>query len=253
MDKPTDFLMQDGCPWVDLRRLTGFPNIRWCEDQVCSWIATPANTWSNLGYIAVGFFFVWMVRRERAENIRFYGTATLWVGFTSFLYHASLTFVTQVFDFFGMFILFYLLLVQNLARLGKVKPEKVKRTVWICTAVTTLVSAICDKLGFPLQGLVMFLILLILVTEVLATKFSELKIRHGSFFASIGFLAIGASFSASDVTRRFCDPSDHWIQGHAIWHYFGALAVFFSIFHYRQFYSPETGDMVVRGVPVPMN
>lgn len=243
MTNPSDFLMTDGCPWVDLRKWSGVPNVRWCEDQVCAWIATPANTWSNLGYVAVGFLFFWWMRKEKAENLRFYGTAAQWVGWTSFVYHASLTFVTQVLDFLGMFILFYLILVQNLARLGKIRDEKVIRTVWIATAVTTIVASVVDTFHFPIQGIVVLLIAAILVTEAVASVRSSRKVGHGWMALALLFLGVGTAFSASDVTRRFCDPADHWIQGHALWHYFGALALLFTLFHYRQFYSRETGRL----------
>ena len=42
-----------GCPW------SGFapPDLKHCETNLAAWITTPANTWSNLAYIAVG---VWL-------------------------------------------------------------------------------------------------------------------------------------------------------------------------------------------------
>jgi hypothetical protein len=245
MTNPSDFLMTDGCPWVDLRKLSGVPNVRWCEDQICSWITTPANTWSNLGYIFVGFFFLWMTRKEKSENLRFYGVAAQWVGWTSFVYHASLTFATQVLDFLGMFVFFYLILVQNFARIGIVRGDRVKRTVWIATAFTTIVSAVCDKFGFPIQGLVILLIVAILATEVVATKRATRKVRHGWMIGSLVALGIAAMFSAADVTRKFCDPTNHWIQGHAIWHGLGSVALLCSIYFYRQFYSRDTGELTV--------
>ncbi len=245
MTTVSDFLMTDGCPWVDLRKLSGIPNIRWCEDQICSWITTPANTWSNLGYIFVGFFFFWFTRKEKSANLRFYGVAAQWVGWTSFIYHASLTFVTQVMDFLGMFIFFYLILIQNLARIGVVRGDRVKKTVWIATAVTTALSAVVDRFHFPIQGLILVLIVGILITEGLASLKATHPVKYAAMSASLFFLGVGAAFSASDVTRKFCNPADHWIQGHAIWHYFGSLALLFSIFHYRQFYSRGTGELSV--------
>jgi len=245
MTNPADFLMTDGCPWVDLRKWSGLPNVRWCEDQLCAWIATPANTWSNLGYVFVGFFFFWLTRKEKAENLRFYGVAAQWVGWTSFIYHASLTFATQILDFLGMFIFFYLILIQNFARLGIGAGDRVKRNVWIATLVTTLVSSTVDKFGFPIQGLIGLLIVTVLVTEAVASIRSVKPVKHGFLALSLFSLAVAAVFSASDVTRKFCDPNDHWIQGHALWHYFGSLALLFSIYHYRQFYSRETGKLEV--------
>jgi hypothetical protein len=243
MDTSTTFLLDAGCPWVDLRQSTGLPDVLWCERQLCSWIATPANTWSNLGYVLVGVFFYWLTRKEKAENIRFYGPAAMWVGWTSFIYHASLFYVSQVLDFFGMYVFFFLILVQNFARLGKANPEKLKRTVWILSIVTTLLSGAAAKLGMRLQPVVMFLIIMILITEVFATKRAVKKVKHLYLGLSLLFLGIGAGFSASDVTRRFCSPDNHWLQGHAIWHLAGALALLFSIFYYRQFYSKTTGKM----------
>ncbi len=152
--------------------------------------------------------------------------------------------MSQVIDFLGMYVFFFLILIQNSARLGWTSPKKVKRNVWIASIVTTLLSGIAAKGGMRLQPVVMLLIVLTLVTEFLATRKTKAKVSHKYLFASLGFLGIGAAFSASDVTRRFCDPENHWIQGHAIWHYFGAVALFFSIYHYRQFYSKETGEMV---------
>lgn len=243
MSEINGFLMAPGCPWVDLRTWSGLPNVHWCEEQLCSWITTPADTWSNLGYIAVGFYFYWLTRKEKAENIRFFGPAAQWVGWTSFIYHASLTFATQVFDFLGMFVFFYLILVQNFARAKWIPAEKVRKITWILTAATTALSSIVDRFGFPIQGLVVILIVLILATEVVASKKATRKFSRKYLGLALLFLGIGVSFSASDVTRKFCDPYNHWIQGHAIWHLCGAIALYFSIHYYRQFYSKETGKL----------
>ncbi len=206
---------------------------------------TPANTWSNLGYVFVGFFFYWYTRQEKSKNLRFYGTAAQWVGWSSFVYHASLTFATQILDFLGMFVFFLLVLIQNLARIGVGSGENVKKNVWIWTVILTVVTSIVEKFGFPIQGLVVILLVGILVTEVIATRKATRKVRHGMLFFSLFFLGIGTAFSVGDVTRKFCDPNNHWIQGHALWHLFGSLALLFSIFHYRQFYSRETGKLEV--------
>ncbi len=245
MKETNGFLMEPGCPWVGLREWGGLPNVRWCEEQLCAWIATPANTWTNLAYIFVGFYFWWFTRKEKSANLRFYGTAAQWVGWSSFAYHASITFVFQVFDFLGMFVFFYLVLVQNFARMGWVRDLDVKKNVWILTLVTTCLAAFVDKLGFPIQGLVVTLLTAIFATEIIAARIATRKVRHGYFVLSLGFLGIGAAFSAADVTRRFCEPSNHWLQGHALWHVFGSVALFFSIRYYRQFYSRETGRLEV--------
>ena len=49
-------------------------------------------------------------------------------------------------------------------------------------------------------------------------------------------LTIAFGFSISDVTRRFCDPQSHgWFsQGHALWHWIGALSMVTIFLHYSQ-------------------
>jgi hypothetical protein len=243
MDETKGFLMQPGCPWVPLREWSGLPNVRWCEEQLCAWITTPANTWSNLAYIVVALAFFWMARKNRAENIRFFGTAALWVGWTSFVWHATLSFATQILDFVGMYIFCYLLLVQNLARCGWVAPSRVRVFTWGLTFVTTVLSTFVDKLGFPVQGTIVVLVGLIIATEGVARQKASRKYSLSFMFVSLACLAVAVVFSVSDVTGRFCDPTNHWIQGHALWHVFSSISLFFSIFFYRQFYSPETGRL----------
>jgi hypothetical protein len=243
MDESNGFLMQPGCPWVGLRESSGLPNVRWCEEQLCAWITTPANTWSNLSYIVVGLYFFWLTRRDRSPNLRFFGTAAIWVGWTSFVWHASLTFVTQILDFVGMYVFCYLLLVQNFARCGWIRAERVRHWTWGLTFATTGVAAMVDKFGFPVQGTIVVLVGAILATEGVARQKAARKYSLAYLFVAMVCLGIGVTFSVSDVTRRFCDPTNHWVQGHALWHVFSSLSLLFSIFFYRQFYSRETGKL----------
>lgn len=238
------FLMEPGCPWVDLRHSSGVPDIVWCEKQLCSWIATPVNTWSNLAYLIAAAGLFWVARHEKSKNLHFYGTAAVWVGLCSFIYHASLTFATQVLDFFGMFLFLYLVLGQNLARMDVFADRQVKRFVWGASIATTLLSSVGAKLGMRLQPVVMLLILTILLTELFAANRATRRTEYRYFALSLIFLGVGAIFSASDVTRRFCMP-ESLIQGHALWHVLGAFSLYFSLLHYRQFYSKETGVLEV--------
>lgn len=245
MNETNGFLMTPGCPWVDLRAWSGLPNVRWCEEQLCAWISTPANTWTNLGYIFVGFYFFWATRNDKSDNIRFFGTAALWVGWTSFVYHASLTFATQVLDFLGMFIFFYSILMHNFARIGWLKPESLRKATWILTIITTAISSTVDYFGFPIQGMIFFLILIITATEFIAKKKATKPYVLRNMVLAYSFLLVGVAFSASDVTRKFCDPTNHWLQGHALWHLSGAIGMFFLVRFFRQFYSEETGKLEV--------
>jgi len=228
-------LLQQGCPWVPLREWGGLPNVKWCEETLCSVVAEPANTWSNLAYIAVAGVLFFVARKETSKTLRFWAHAAFWVGVSSFAYHATVAFVTQVLDFFGMYFYFLLILGLNLLRMGLVKKDRFFATLWPGILGFTVLTVVVAKVGLPVQGIIMLLIALTLGTEVVASKRSESKIHYGTLVVTLVLITIAASFSAADASRRYCDPNDHIFQGHAIWHVFGAMALGTSYFYYRQF------------------
>ncbi|MBC7754438.1 MAG: hypothetical protein H7Z71_09390 [Moraxellaceae bacterium] len=44
----------------------------------------------------------------------------------------------------------------------------------------------------------------------------------------LSFFVVAAGFSYADISRLFCHPSNHVIQGHAIWHLLCAVGTWFS-------------------------
>jgi hypothetical protein len=228
-------LLKDGCPWVDLRNFGGLPNVKWCEETLCSVVAEPANTWSNLAYLIVAGLLYLQVRTEPERTLRFWAPAAFWVGITSLVYHATVAFLTQVFDFWGMYIYFLLILLLNVVRMGKLKKESFFTALWVLVFVFTGLTVVVAKVGLPIQGIVGILILCSLVTEVLASRQGAIKGKHGVFALMLVVIAAAAGFSASDASRAWCDRESHIFQGHAIWHCLGAVALYLSYFHYRQY------------------
>lgn len=227
-------LLKEGCPWVDLRQLGGLPNVKWCEETLCSVVAEPANTWSNLAYLLVAVLLFVAARGESQRTLRFFAPAAFWVGLTSLVYHATVAFLTQVFDFWGMYIYFLLILFLNLVRMGVLKKEALFKALWISVFAFTALTVAVAMAGLPIQGIVGLLLASALVTEVIAVKRSKERGSHRAFAVTLLFIGVAAAFSASDASRAFCDR-ESLIQGHAIWHCLGAVALYFSYFHYRQF------------------
>lgn len=223
------------CPWTPLREWGGLPNVKWCEETLCSLVAEPANTWSNLAYVFVALGLFFYTRKDTSRTLRFWAPATFWVGITSLVYHASVTFVTQVLDFWGMYFFFGLVLLLNLLRMGKVSPDAFFRTLYVSIFGLTAFTVLIAKLGLPVQGIVLVMIALTLVTEVFATRASKVKVSHRALAGCLIFITVAAGFSASDASGARCDPTDHVFQGHAIWHVLGSVAIAFAHFHYRQF------------------
>lgn len=223
------------CAWTPLREWGGLPNVKWCEETLCSVISEPANTWSNLAYIFVALGLWYSTRRDENRTLRFFGPVAFWVGLTSGVYHASVAFVTQVLDFWGMYFFFGLVLLLNVLRMGKLPKEQFFKVLYGSIFGLTGVTVVVQKIGLPVQGIVLVLIVLTLVTEVLATRASASPVGHRFLAACLVFITIAAAFSASDASGLWCDPKEHVFQGHAIWHVFGAASMVFAHLHYRQF------------------
>ncbi len=226
-------LTNPACPWSPMREWGGLPNVKWCEETLCSWVSEPANTWSNLAFIVTAVILFVVTRKETSRTERFWPVAAFWVGMTSLAYHASVTFVLQVFDFFGMYFFFALVLLLNLIRLGVVAKASLFKLLWGAIIGLTVFTVVVAKLNLPVQGIVGVLLLGGLATEAAATLKHRTQVRW--FLGALFFIAIAAAFSASDVSRRWCDPSDHVFQGHAIWHVLNAVGIGLAYVHYRQF------------------
>jgi hypothetical protein len=226
--------LDQACPWYDLKSLR-LPKVKWCEEELCSWVESPAMAWSNLGYIAVGLIMIALSKNLKSRPLRFFGYGAIIVGLSSLAYHVSNSFALQIFDFFGMYVDCYLLLFINLQRLGKNVLKGSFKKYWAAVTLTTALTVAFDFTTFPIQGLVFVLILGIVATEFMNWKAKKSPYSLGFFFASLVSMTIAISCSILDVKRVFCNPMDHLIQGHALWHWFGSIAMLFSFLHYRQF------------------
>ena len=110
------------CPWYDITEKTGAPNIKWCEETLCQWVSEPANTWSNLGYIIVGVFIIYLANKHKHNsNLKQFGPIVIFMGAMSLFYHQSNFYGSQILDFVGMFFFVGWAIGQNLIRLGKLK------------------------------------------------------------------------------------------------------------------------------------
>lgn len=228
-------LLDPKCPWVPLREATGLPNVKWCEETLCRWIAEPANTWSNLAFLVSAAVLFYWVRRDPQRMLRFWPWAAFFVGLSSFVYHASLNFLTQVFDFWGMYCFFALVLLLNLLRMGRVSAARFFPLLWGAIIALTALTVGVAKAGLPVQGIIAVLLVGALVTEVLASKHATSPVGYRFLVLALVALGIGATLSGLDASGKWCDPTNHVIQGHALWHCCTAVGVTLAHLHYRQF------------------
>ena len=210
-----------GCPW------SGFtpPNLDWCEEEMCAWIVNPADTWSNLLYVVLG---IWMWRTARSkgrDDLALFGPASIAVGVFSFAYHASYTWAFQFLDFVGMFVFCFPVLARNTSRLGWIEPRREVRFFALGVLGASALVPVLFELGVPIQLTVAACIGVALGQEAALRRRSPGVVFPRSYVVGLVLLALAALCSALDVTRVVCDPRNHWLQGHAVWHVLTALAL----------------------------
>jgi hypothetical protein len=213
---------QAGCPWYDEIQRFGDANIKWCEERVCAFINEPVNAWSNLAYIAVG---LWILTRNRQ-----FGIMTLLVGIFSFIFHATNFYLTQIFDYLGMYLVVAQLLTMNLVRLSKIKVTQFYPVFLGLIAFMLVLLQAMRMAGYPYQLIVLLGVVLIIWTEF------RCKDRYASksLPAAVFFFALGVTTLLLDKTRVVCDPKNIFLQGHSYWHLFSALSIGCIYLHYER-------------------
>ena len=233
MPKLTAPALPDGCPWSGWTP----PNVDWCEEELCARIVNPADTWSNLAYIVFGAVMWSLARRSGDSRLVLFGPTSVAVGIGSFVYHASYTYFFQFFDFVGMFMFLFTLISANAIRLGWIEIEK----QWLCFGVgVALFSGLVPLLSetsVPIQSLVAILIAGIVAQEIGVRRRaspSAPPTSRGLFYLALAIMAVAGSASLADVTRVWCEPANHWLQGHAVWHVLTATALYVLFLFYAQ-------------------
>lgn len=243
--------VEPGCPWADWAR----PNVKWCEDNLCAWITAPANTYSNLLYIVLGFKMIAEARRQQSATLMMFGPASILTGVSSLIFHASYTYVGQVFDFFGMFCFEHLAIVVNMRRLGWIDKSSQSAVYWSLVLASTSLVPVLGSMDIPYQLLVLLIILLICASEIYLRFLSGRKGAHcvakyEMYLLSLALLLAGATCSALDAARIWCDPKNHIINGHSMWHLLTAASLYFFFQFYKQFAWDEN---MKGGLPVVVN
>lgn len=219
------------CPWYGLYKTFGPPNVHWCEEILCSYVNNPANTWSNIGYIFLAF---WILKKYRKDGKfeAFYGWTLLFTGLSSAFYHATNNYLTQFFDFLGMFALVSSIIVFNFKRLGLTKDFSFRLFGVIVLFFT--MAFFGAKYLFPVQFLIVIGIGGILIQEGILF-FTQRARSFALFGLAIFLLALAQLFSQLDLHRIWCEPKNHIIlQGHALWHFIASMALGVYFFYLKK-------------------
>ncbi|HET7528989.1 MAG TPA: ceramidase domain-containing protein [Candidatus Saccharimonadales bacterium] len=189
------------------------PTIQYCENSLSGWIAQPANAFSSL---LISFAGIYILRQRRHQYSAPLGWAAILLGISSAVYYATDTFAGQLADLGGMFLLASLMIAAGL-RVKKLWP-----TLITGAGVPIILTAIFRTVGNFNIGIPLFTILLA------TALYFELRLKTKKRFYALAFAAFAAGFIFwwLDYKRIWCSPgSSHYINGHAVWHIFNAVAL----------------------------
>jgi hypothetical protein len=213
------------CPWS----VYAPPVISFCEHRRCAFIAEPANAFSSFAYCIVG---LWVLRRmEIPKGFRLMAAfGAIMVGLTSFVFHATATRVGEVLDVSSMYLLPALSLAVSLA-IFRGKHTSRSRVAFLPVAVW--LSATVSMLVFHNDGTLVFKVLVFLAIALDAWQLTRAR-APGRF--NYLLLSLGAGLAAFgiwglDKFGIWCNPDNHFINGHAVWHCGTSFALAFHLLH----------------------
>ena len=221
---------RDDCPWSPFTP----GSLQFCEEQLCSVITAPAETWTNVLYFVIGFFILRKLPRERA-----FGWIAIIVGYFSTLFHASHVLWAETLDLAAMNILGAYLLTRNIGRLRFPKMSQLQLPqpsifhrgslalflgFFILSGVALLFS-----IGEARLSVFGSFIAFTLATEFILwqrSQKSDARHEYRWYGLTVAFLIPAYLFWQLDYRGIVCDPQNHFLSGHGVWHLLNAVCFY---------------------------
>jgi hypothetical protein len=211
--------MASTCPW------DGFTRAEYagCEPDLCAWIIHPAETWSNLAFIAIAAWLV--VRYGRADRrlpVSWFPLIVVAIGVFSAAFHASMLYWLLAADLAVIFLFTGFLLAANLQHGGLVGARWFPASFLVLAVGGAAVAFVDPRLGYigiaaqgvailwsagriPARGPRRDLGAAVVLNQAAAVAF---WLDRGQVWCARGVLA-------------------HVVQPHSFWHVLSALCLLF--------------------------
>lgn len=213
--------VNDLCPWEGFAPAT----ISFCEARLCAAVVEPANAFTSLSKTVVGLGLIPLcVRRGRAALWAIV-VAALLQGPLGFSLHATGTWWGEALDVTGMFFISATLLSFALGR----------RFAWSSRQLIArwlgLVLLSIALLGLvPRSGIPLFSVQVVAWAALELGPGGQRNLEARRWLVALLGCFLGGFISwLADKTRLWCDPHNHVLNGHAVWHLAtsACLALFF--------------------------
>jgi len=217
--------------WTHLAPAT----MRYHEVVVGGLIRQPANAWTNVMYVIVGFMVLRLVAKRRDRSmLAFMPALAALIGLTSFLYHASNTFLFQFLDLASMYMLSGLMLALNADRAGLIKARSAPAMfAGMVLASSLVLLAIRGRSGAIIFGAE---IAGAIALELFIALRMDEGARYRDYLIALGLFAAAYLFWILDFTGRTpFNDGNHVMQGHGLWHIINAFCIYYLYRFYSQF------------------
>lgn len=217
--------------WQDWQQANCMPHC-FCEAVAQNkLLRQPTNTFSSFAFVFAGTFILFAKQNEkRLPEIYkiILGAAAIFIGIGSAFYHASLTFVGQFFDVFGMYLLVVFIFAYACQRLFRFKKPT---TLTIYFGLNFIFALSLVYVPETRRYLFAFVLLTGLVIEIFARRTQKILIETKWWNHGFALFAVAFLIWIIDNKRIICDPQS-FIQGHALWHLLGAIATLLLYLYY---------------------
>ncbi|MCB9688747.1 MAG: ceramidase domain-containing protein [Alphaproteobacteria bacterium] len=206
------------CPWDAFDPGT----VAFCEERLCAWVVEPSNTWSSLAYVVVGGWLLADASRARDPRLGVASLAEILIGLGSIAFHGTGTFVGELLDQAGMFMLSCLILSFAAARAWRWSPSTTALAYVGSVIASTALLLVVRPAGIPLFAVQ-------LATGLGWELVHRSRSAEPATFLNLqrGILIFLAAFAVwiTDITGLLCAPTNHLLTGHAVWHLLNAASI----------------------------
>jgi len=213
------------CPWQVLPPA----NLSFCEADVCGWITQPANSWTNVGFLIAGVLILREARRSPAGIAAWLGPIAIATGLASIAAHATSTFVGQALDQSVMFLESSLFVTIAFARWRHRSPSLPLYAILVAASTALLLS-------FQTTGIALFAAHIVAFASLearLAVRDRTTDYRY--LIAAVATFAVSYGLWWLDKLDVVCDPDNHILGLHGVWHFLGALSFVLWFRYFAQF------------------